>query len=146
MRPPPPGWPRISPALCYRDPRAALDWLCRVFGFEQRMLVEGENGEILHSELEYGPDGVIMVSGHYSTLKSPLDLDGTSTCSLCVHVDDVDAHHARAVAQGARIVRALSTADYGDRTYGALDLEGHSWFFAQRVDQEAWDRATGKSS
>jgi uncharacterized glyoxalase superfamily protein PhnB len=144
MRPPPPGWPRISSALCYRDPRAALEWLCRVFGFEQRLVVEGEDGQVLHSELEYGPDGLVMVGGVQGDFKSPLDLGGSTTHSLCVYLDDVDAHHARAVAQGARLFRELSTADYGDRTYGAIDLEGHRWYFVQRVDQQAWERATSK--
>ena len=54
MKPTPPGWPRISAALFYADPVAAIDWLCRAFGFEVRMKVEGPNGTIEHSELEYG--------------------------------------------------------------------------------------------
>jgi uncharacterized glyoxalase superfamily protein PhnB len=50
----------------------------------------------------------------------------------------VDAHHARAVAAGANVVRAPSTNDYGaeywsDRAYGVLDPEGHLWWFIQRI-------------
>jgi len=41
MKPTPPGWPRISAALFYDDPRAAIDWLCEAFGhfwwFMQRL-------------------------------------------------------------------------------------------------------------
>lgn len=140
MRPPPPGWPRISSTLVYRDPRAAIDWLCRVFGFELRVLVEGENGEILHSELEFG-EGLVGVSGVRDDFKSPIDLGGACTQGLYVIVDDIDAHYAQVKAHGARIVRELTTADYGDRTYGAVDVEGHWWWFGQRVDQAAWDRS-----
>lgn len=61
MKPPPQGWPRISSALFYDDAPAAIEWLCRAFGFEVRLEVEGEGGRIEHSELVYG-DGLIMVS------------------------------------------------------------------------------------
>jgi uncharacterized glyoxalase superfamily protein PhnB len=44
-------------------------------------------------------------------------------------VPDPDAHHARARAAGAEIVRALSELDYGSREYSARDLEGNLWSF-----------------
>jgi uncharacterized glyoxalase superfamily protein PhnB len=145
MKPPPPGWPRISPALFYDDAAAAIDWLSRVFGFEVRLKVEGEGGRIEHSELTFG-DGLIMVGtagenpsrpgkGH---CRSPGSLGGANTQSLCVAVDDADAHCARARAAGAKILTEPETHDYGgdywaDRTYEAEDLEGHHWWFMQRV-------------
>jgi uncharacterized glyoxalase superfamily protein PhnB len=51
---------------------------------------------------------------------------------------DVDAVCAQAVAAGATVVREPSTTDYGDdfwadRSCGLLDLEGHLWWFMQRV-------------
>ncbi len=33
MKPPPPDWPRIAPAIYYLDAAKAIDWLCRAFGF-----------------------------------------------------------------------------------------------------------------
>lgn len=145
MKPTPPGLPRISSGLFYDDAAAAIDWLVRVFGFEVRLKVEGEGGRIEYSELVYG-DGVIMVgstggkAGRPSQLrkKSPRSLGGVTTQSLCVVVDDVDAHCARAQAEGAKILTPLTTTDYGeeycmDRTYEAEDLEGHQWWFMQRL-------------
>ena len=142
MRPPPKGWPRISVAIVYQDPARAIDWLCRAFGFELRIKVQDDTGKIVHSELTFG-EGLIMVAGesphgmrHIG--RSPLSLGGANTQGLCVYVDDVEAHHARAVAAGAKITRPLAVSDYGpdhwsDRNYGADDLEGHSWYFAQRL-------------
>lgn len=49
-----PPWPRISSCLFYADAAAAIDWLCRVFGFEVRLKCAGEDGEIDHSELVLG--------------------------------------------------------------------------------------------
>jgi uncharacterized glyoxalase superfamily protein PhnB len=149
LKPPPSGWPRISSALFYEDAAAAIDWLVRVFGFEVRLRIEGEGGRIEHSELTYG-EGLIMVgsTGGKSARESPLlarsprSLGGSYTQALCVVVDDVDAHAAKAQREGAKILEPVKTNDYGeeywaDRTYMVLDLEGHQWWFMQRVrDQE----------
>ena len=61
MNPTPVGWSRISFALYYEDPKAAIDWLVKAFDFTVRSKVEGDGGSLVHSELMYG-DGVIMVS------------------------------------------------------------------------------------
>jgi uncharacterized glyoxalase superfamily protein PhnB len=138
MKATPPGWPRISSAVFYNDARAAIDWLGRVFGFETRLLVEGEGGRVEHSELVFG-DGLVMVgqTGRREFCRSPADL-GANTQSLCVFVDDVDAHCERARAEGAEIAIEPETHDYGedywaDRTYLAVDPEGHRWWFMQRL-------------
>src|SRR5689334_19555351 len=110
----PRGWPRITPAVFYADPRAAIDWLQKAFGFEVRLLVEGPDGRVEHSELEYG-DGLIMVGGagpQYATadkpwrdrIASPRTTGGRSTANLAIHVDDADAHCAAARAAGATIL------------------------------------------
>ena len=141
---PPPGWPRIASAVFYDDAIAAIDWLCRVFGFEVRLKVTSATGHLEHSELTFG-DGVIMVlqSGGKSTRPVPLPCVSpkaiaVNTQALTVFVDDVDAHHAAAAAAGATIVEPPATADYGegfwaDRTYRVVDPEGHHWWFLQRL-------------
>jgi uncharacterized glyoxalase superfamily protein PhnB len=50
----------IVPALQYRDAAAAIDWLCKAFGFTQRMVVPDEEGGIAHAELTFG-NGMIML-------------------------------------------------------------------------------------
>jgi uncharacterized glyoxalase superfamily protein PhnB len=143
MKPTPPGWPRMSASVFYDDPRAAIDWLCRAFGFELRILVEGDDGVIHHSELMFG-DALVMVGGTsgrepwQQTYRSPRATGGGVTQALAFHIDDVDSHHAQALQCGAKIVREPRTDDYGDdywadRTYGALDPEGHLWWFLQRL-------------
>src|SRR5262245_55274930 len=128
MKQTPQGWPRISPAVFYDDAGAAIDWLCRVFGFEVRLKVEGEGGRIEHSELTFG-DGLVMVGQAGDTpkrprshCKSPRSVGGANTQSLAIFVDDVDAHCERARAAGATIAQEPETHDYGadywaDRSY-----------------------------
>ena len=145
MKPAPSDWPRLSSSVFYQNAAAAIDWLCNAFGFEVRLKVEGDNGRIEHSELNYG-EGLIMVaqedpqSGRRwkSTMRSPKSLNGASTQSIMFFVDDADAHCAHARLHGARIVEEPATHDYGadywsDRSYGALDPEGHMWWITQRL-------------
>jgi uncharacterized glyoxalase superfamily protein PhnB len=147
-RPSPAGWPRISSSIFYDDAARAIDWLCEVFGFEVRLKVEGPGGRIEHSELTFG-DGMIMVgsTGGKSERKSPLPckspraLDGANTQALCVYLDDVEAHYAHARTAGAIIRDEPTTNDYGedywtDRSYRAEDLEGHQWWFVQRLREQ----------
>ena len=51
------------------DAAAAIDWLCRAFGFEVRLKVEGEGGTIERGELTYG-DGLIVVSQERAEARS----------------------------------------------------------------------------
>jgi uncharacterized glyoxalase superfamily protein PhnB len=144
MKPTPPGWPRISSSLYYDDAKAAIDWLCRAFGFELRLLVEGEGGTVEHSELVCG-DGVVMVGStarskteKFPYRKSPPQVGGGNTQNLFMYVDDVDAHAKRAREAGATIELEPEVHDYGedywsDRTYGCVDVGGHHWWFSQRL-------------
>jgi uncharacterized glyoxalase superfamily protein PhnB len=142
MKPTPPGWPRIASSLCYENAPAAIDWLCRAFGFEVRIKVEGEGGRIEHSELSLGDDGLIMVAdvrlSKFPFRRAPGQVGGGNTQNLFVYVDHVEAHCARARAAGALIEVEPKTTDYGDehwsdRGYQCQDLEGHHWWFAERV-------------
>ncbi|MCW2883267.1 MAG: hypothetical protein QOE54_5228 [Streptosporangiaceae bacterium] len=122
--------PNIFPAMRYRDADAAVTWLAEVFGFEEKAVHRDEDGVVAHAEMRLGA-GLIMFGQHRpdnwfgSGKPDPL----TSTIGLYVVVPDPDAHHARAVAAGAEIVRGLKDQDYGSREYSARDLEGNLWSF-----------------
>ena len=123
----------IVPTLRYHDAPAAIDWLCKAFGFERHLVVPGENGTIAHAQLTFG-NGMIMLGtardDDFGKLqKPPRDVGGVGTQSPYVIVPDADAHHARAVAAGAKVVMPLEDKDYGGRGYGCLDREGHLWNF-----------------
>jgi uncharacterized glyoxalase superfamily protein PhnB len=74
----------------------------------------------------------------WTWMKHPGELSGANTQNLFVYVDDVEAHCERARAAGAVITDEPKTTDYGeeywsDRSYGAVDVGGHHWWFAQRL-------------
>ena len=129
----------IYPSLTYTDAPAAIDWLCRAFGFTKRFVVAGEGGRVEHSELSLGT-GVVMIGSAKPEEQrlSPKDLGGNAQ-GLSVFVDDPDAHHAVAMAAGARPVRELRTEDYGARGYMVLDPEGHLWYFGNYRPGAFWE-------
>jgi uncharacterized glyoxalase superfamily protein PhnB len=129
----------IHPSLTYDDAPAAIEWLCHAFGFTKRFVVSGPNDRVEHSELSIGT-GVVMVSSPKPEDRrvSPRALAGSAQ-ALSVFVPDPDAHHKRAVAAGARIIRPLQTEEYGARGYMAVDPEGHMWYFGNYRPGEYWD-------
>jgi uncharacterized glyoxalase superfamily protein PhnB len=116
--------PNISPVIRYRDAAAALHWLERAFGFERLADYRDDEGKVVHAELRYG-SGMVMIGEARDESLGPAP--GSGWCYVVV--EDVDAHHARAVESGAEIVYGLTDQDYGSRDYAALDPEGNHWSF-----------------
>jgi len=119
----------IYPSLTYDDAPAAIDWLCRAFGFTKRLVVPGEDGSIVHSELSLG-NAVVMVSSPKAEFNrvGPRAAQGLSM-ALSLYVEDPDTHHAVAMAAGAKPARPLQDEEYGARGYMVEDPEGHLWYF-----------------
>ncbi|HEY3947756.1 VOC family protein [Phenylobacterium sp.] len=128
-------FPSLSSAVCYVDPRAALAFLEKAFGFEISMLIEDGEGNIAHSEMRFG-DSIVMVGNEWTDdHKSPRSIGGKNTQTVHIQVDtDVDAHCERARAAGFEILVEPATQFYGDRTYRCRDPEGHIWTVAQTVE------------
>ena len=57
----PQDWTPTASAIFYDDPRAAIDWLGKAFGFEVRIVVDGPDNAVMHSELVMG-DALIQVA------------------------------------------------------------------------------------
>lgn len=110
----------VIPELAYPDVSAAADWLCAAFGFRVRLRIGNHR-----VQLETGSGAVILTTGTVTA-------ESCASHAVMVRVDDVETHHARAAAAGAR-VGAPTTYPYGERQYGARDLCGHAWVFSQSV-------------
>ncbi len=142
--------PTFVPAVCYRDPKAALEWLEGAFGFELTMLIESPDGDsrLMHSEMSFGGQGRIMVGAEWAEwTRSPKSLNGANTQSIHVTLEsDIDAHCERARAAGATIAAEPKDEFYGARTYRAVDPEGHVWTFSRHVrdvSRREAERASG---
>ena len=126
--------PTSVPPVPDPDIRAARAFLERAFGFREiaSSRVTSKDGVVGHAMMEFG-DGVIGIGGQGGHGAMSPKSGGVESQYISVYVDDVDAHYQRALAAGARIANGLRDQFWGDRTYEALDLEGHRWRFHQRV-------------
>ena len=121
----------VIPVLGYEDVGAAIDWLCETFGFTERWRA-GDH----RAQLAFG-DGAVVVTER-RLVPGPV--------SLLVRVDDVDSHHAHAVACGARIISPPEDHIYGERQYSVVDAGGHSWTFSESIADVAPEEWGGVSA
>lgn len=91
----------VVPILVYEDVGKALEFLTRAFGFKERLRAE-HGGSILHAQMDVG-DGSIMIGKQGGPFRAPHD-SATVSQYATVHIDNVDAHFARAKAAGAAIL------------------------------------------
>lgn len=126
----------IVPYLLYEDCDAALDFLHRMFGFEEKLRSIAPDGKtVWHAEMTLG-DAVIFMGDPGDEYRNPRKAG--ETVGFYVYVDDdIDAHFERAREAGAEIVEEPTDQTYGDRRYSAKDPEGHRWYFAQKIRQVA---------
>jgi uncharacterized glyoxalase superfamily protein PhnB len=115
----------VIPELAYRDVLEAASWLCRAFGFEERLRIANHR-----VQLTFG-DGAIVVT----------QSDDAPPSSVMVRVADVDAHCAHAREHGVTLLREPASYPYGERQYTVRDPGGHIWTFTQSiadVDPSDW--------
>jgi uncharacterized glyoxalase superfamily protein PhnB len=106
----------VIPELPYPDVREAAEWLCRAFGFRERLQI-GDH----RAQLVYEDGAVIVIEGE------------TGPSHLLVRVEDADAHRAQAQAAGAKIRSEPTDWPYGERQYSAEDPGGHIWTFSESI-------------
>ncbi|WP_406305740.1 VOC family protein [Streptomyces sp. NBC_00885] len=120
--------PSICPTLRYADAKAAIKQLTEAFGFTEHAVYEDEAGAVVHAELTFG-NGMVMLGSKGTGSEFDKLMEGGGPMGVFVHVDDVDAHHSRAVEHGADVVMPPTDQDYGARDYMARDIEGNVWSF-----------------
>jgi uncharacterized glyoxalase superfamily protein PhnB len=125
----------IIPSLRYHDAHAAIEWLVRVFGFKKQAVFEGPHHTIAHAQLTYGGGMLMLGSASNSgpSMRHWIDLSETGrreTVGLCLIVSDEECGeiYHRVKREGVEILQPLSSPDYGGKSFGCRDLEGHQWW------------------
>jgi PhnB protein len=132
----------LIPMLAYEDGVAAMDWLCKAFGFAEKARMLDEHGKLAHGELTFGT-GIIMLASPTKDYQSPRH--HRQVCDVAarwyqspyifngvlVFVPDIEAHYQQAKAHGTTILSEIERGGPGPR-YRVEDLEGHRWMFIER--------------
>jgi uncharacterized glyoxalase superfamily protein PhnB len=116
----------VIPELPYSDVREAVNWLCRAFGFQERLQI-GDH----RSQLVFGGGSIVVTKRG----------GGASSSVVMVRVEDADEHYAKSKEAGAKIVSPPADYPYGERQYTAEDIGGHIWTFSQTIadiDPQSW--------
>ena len=123
----------IIPTMKYQNAQSAIEWLCRAFGFEKHLIVQGENDNIAHAQLTLGNAMIMLGSAsndeYGKLIQTPKNLNGFNTQAPYIVVENIDEHYKKAVHEGAEIVIDIKDEDYGGRGYTCRDKEGHVWSF-----------------
>jgi uncharacterized glyoxalase superfamily protein PhnB len=122
------GRPSIFPTLRYTDAKAAIRQLTEGLGFTELSVYEAGDGSVLHAELVQG-NGAVMIGSKGRGGVFDTAMKDAGPAGVYVVVDDVDAHHERAVEHGVEILMPPTDQDYGSRDYTARDAEGNIWSF-----------------
>ena len=123
----------IVPCLRYHDAHAAIEWLCKAFGFTKNAVYENEQGGVEHAQLVYG-DGMIMLGEVRDTeigrhIVQPDQIGDRETQCPYVIVLNCKSHYQQAKDAGAVIVDEYAEKDYGGAGYSCRDPQGHLWHF-----------------
>lgn len=135
----PPG--AIIPELAYADVRVAAAWLCRAFGFRERLRIGDHRIQLVH-----GGGSVVVTDGAARRPAGGAALAADPSHSVMVRVDDARAHFERARAAGAHLLAEPVDHPFGERQYSAVDPGGHRWVFSQSiadVDPRSWGGKVG---
>ena len=118
--------------LMYDDVEAAHDYIVRVFGLASGQIWKSDAGVTEYGEVRAGEQVIGLHPAGGKSYRSPRSVDAV-TGTTVISVDDVDAHYARTLAAGAKIVHEPVDRHYGIREYGAEDPEGQIWWFASPI-------------
>jgi PhnB protein len=130
---------RITPYLCVNDGNAAIEYYRQVFGATELMRVTADDGRIGHADLSINGAALMLSDEHPEiNVLSPTTL-GNAGLSLHIHVDDVDAVFARAVAAGGQAEREPKDEVYGERSGIVRDPFGHRRFIATPIEAVPFD-------
>jgi len=127
----------LIPCLRYKNAPAAIDFLCRAFGFEKHAVhADPKDPTIVHhAQLVLGDAMVMLGSAVPGEMqerfgwRTPKEAGGITMCIGGV-IADADAHFLRARSAGAEILtEPHDNQGYSGRSYNARDPEGNVWDF-----------------
>lgn len=118
----------IWASMAYTDPETGIRFVTEVLGFEELVLVRGDDGSIVHSEYRW-PEGGIIGIAHADGDNPFLPPPGQN--GVYVVTADPHAVWARCQDAGVDVIRAPEEPHYdpGGMGFSVRDPEGNAWSF-----------------
>jgi PhnB protein len=132
----------IIPYLIVDGAAAAIDFYTRAFGAVERYRLAEPNGRIAHAELALEGASFMLADEYPEQAHLGPKRLGGSSCSLALHVADVERSVARALDAGASLERATRDEFYGERVGLISDPFGHRWSLRQVLESLSPDAIT----
>lgn len=123
----------VIPVLHYPDVAEAAAWLCRAFGFSERLRI-GDHRVQLNIA---GGAGAVVVAQR----PQPAPACPHACHSIMVRITGIDQHYQQALDCQARSLSPPTSYPYGERQYSVADPGGHIWTFSETVkdvDPASW--------
>jgi PhnB protein len=123
------------PYLHVNGAASAIAFYVEAFGAKEHYRLCEPSGRVGHAELDFGGTLVMLADEFPEYGFTGPSAERPTTVTLHLHVDDADAAIERAVAAGARLLRAPTTEFYGERSGRVRDPFGHEWSIGHEVEK-----------
>jgi PhnB protein len=123
----PEGFHTITPNIIVNDGQAAIAFLTRAFGAEEKVRLTMPGGKIAHCELQIGDSRINLGDAMEGWPPHPLLAQ--------IFVEDSDALFARAVAAGAKVIMPMTDMFFGTREGRISDPFGNTWTISTRKEE-----------
>ena len=129
----PPGFGTVTAYLTVEGGLAAMEFYNKAFGAKEIARRVSPNGKLIHGQLQVG-DTMVFLSDVFpdSRTAAPSSI-GTTTVTLHIYADNIEALWDRAVAAGAQVTEPLENQYFGERYGRLVDPFGHHWTLSMRV-------------
>jgi len=130
VQPIPTGYHTLTPYMTVRDAARAIEFYKQAFGAEEKGVMKGPDGKVMHAELRIG-DSLFMLADEFPEFGSlSPQSTGGSGMGLHIYVEDVDSAFDRATRAGAKVEMPVADMFWGDRYGKVVDPFGHKWSIA----------------
>jgi PhnB protein len=132
----PEGFTTVTPYLVVNDGAQAMEFYKKAFGATEILRQTTPDGKLIHGRLKVG-DAIVMLADEFrgGGASAPTTLGSTSV-TLHIYVDDVDALWERALSAGARIAMPLDNQFWGERYGQLVDPFGHRWSVSMQIEMD----------
>lgn len=141
----PEGYHTVTPSITFKDSRKAIEFYKKAFGAQERHIMPGPDGKVMHAEIKIGDSFIMMCDEIPKCQNKSAETLGITPIFFYVYTEDADAAFQKAVAAGAESLMPPQDMFWGDRMGTVKDPFGYSWSFATKQKDLTMEEMTKAS-